>query len=56
MPLRLRTIPDGMRELETEMERELSIVHHEWGYRFEKKRGHFEHETRQRGHPVPDGE
>ena len=52
MATRLGALLDGMRELESQMERQLSVPHHEWGYRFEKKRVHFEHETRQHQHQL----
>jgi hypothetical protein len=48
MATRLSAILDRMHELEIQMERELAVSHHEWGYRFEKKRVHFEQATKQR--------
>ncbi|MDP6581307.1 MAG: hypothetical protein QF681_11675 [Vicinamibacterales bacterium] len=48
MASRLSAILDGIHELETQMERELIVAHDEWGYRFEKKRVHFDHDIRRR--------
>ena len=48
MATRLSAILDRMHELEIQMERELIVAHHEWGYRFEKRRVSFERKTKQR--------
>ena len=42
MTTRLRHILEHMRELERQMERELTVARDEWGYRFEAKRIRFE--------------